>query len=355
MRERLTVTHATDGFIMRRIGSHRRTGSAYIVLLGVSMIVTVIGVSSLLAVRIELRAAQQTEAAVQAELGAPPLIEVALLRLMANPNWRSTESNDTWTADETVNGITFNFKLVDEQDGDLANDPNQPVRLYAKAAVGDAVRLYSVLLESQGSGSGTLDVRIATGNDDAEEDSGSGWMYLDSGDIELPYDATGYGTDTAGLRFTNIDIPQGATVQNAYIQFKVDSGANSGTVMLWIRGEDTDDASQFTVSSYSISSRSQTSAFAPWWPPDWDAAVGEAGTDQRTTDISSIIQEIVDRPGWASGNTMAIIIDGFGFGTRSAESYEGDANGAALLHVELDGSGGTLTPVSGTWRRMVTP
>jgi hypothetical protein len=60
--------------------------------------------------------------------------------------------------------------------------------------------------------------------------------------------------------------------------------------------------------------------------------VGEAGSDQQTSDISSIIQEIVDRPGWSGGNSLAIIITGVG--RRTAESFNGDADAAPVLHVE---------------------
>jgi hypothetical protein len=45
----------------------------------------------------------------------------------------------------------------------------------------------------------------------------------------------------------------------------------------------------------------------------------------------------VDRPGWSSGNALAIIITGSG--KRVAESFNGDANGAPLLHLRyrMDG------------------
>jgi hypothetical protein len=59
---------------------------------------------------------------------------------------------------------------------------------------------------------------------------------------------------------------------------------------------------------------------------------GEAGAGQRTPDISSIIQEIVTRLGWSSGNSLVVIITGTG--ERTAESYDGDSAGAPLLYVE---------------------
>jgi len=45
-----------------------------------------------------------------------------------------------------------------------------------------------------------------------------------------------------------------------------------------------------------------------------------------------VIQEIVDRGGWAGGNSLVIIISGTG--ERVAESYDGASSAAPLLHVE---------------------
>jgi hypothetical protein len=50
-----------------------------------------------------------------------------------------------------------------------------------------------------------------------------------------------------------------------------------------------------------------------------------------------IIQAIVDRPGWASGNALVILITGSG--KRVAESFNGLPAGAPLLHVEYSTGG----------------
>ncbi len=171
----------------------------------------------------------------------------------------------------------------------------------------------------------TLDVRVAASTDDAEErDTGS--MYRNSSDLELVFDK---GDQTVGMRF-NVLIPQAATITNAYVQFKVDE-VNSGATFLTIEGEDIDDAVTFSTSKRNISSRPRTTAAVSWSPPPWTTK-GEAGPDQRSPDISSVIQEIVTRPGWSSGNSLVIIITGTG--ERTAESFNGDQAGAPLLHVE---------------------
>jgi hypothetical protein len=55
------------------------------------------------------------------------------------------------------------------------------------------------------------------------------------------------------------------------------------------------------------------------------------GISQRTPDLSRIIQEIVNRPGWGSGNALALIVSGTG--RRTAESSNGSF--APILHLEF--------------------
>ncbi len=173
-----------------------------------------------------------------------------------------------------------------------------------------------------------VEVRVAANSDDAEEDA-SGLMDLGSSDLELVYD---HSNQTVGMRFNGIDIPQGSTITWAYVQFQVDETDSEATDLI-IEGEASDNATTFVSSNGNISSRPRTTASAAWSPPPW-MSIGEAGYDQRTPDIAPVIQEIVDRPGWASGNSLAIIITGTGH--RTAESYNGDPSGAPLLHVEYE-------------------
>ena len=189
----------------------------------------------------------------------------------------------------------------------------------------------------------TIEKRIASSMDDVEQNGTNGSMYTDSSDIELVNDGS-RGDQTIGLRFTGINIPQGATINNAYIQFTTDE-TSSGTTNLTIRGQDVNDAPAFTTSTNNVSGRTTTSASVNWNPPAWNS-VGAAGLGQRTPGIESIIQEIVDRPGWNSGNDMVMIITGTG--ERTAESYDGVPNSAALIHIEYTAGGGTPNNIAPT-------
>ena len=184
------------------------------------------------------------------------------------------------------------------------------------------------VLVSGSSGIKVVDVRVAASSDDAEQKI-TGGMRMTSTDLDLVYDT---GEQTVGMRFNEIDIPQGATVVSAYVQFQTDE-PNSEVTSLTIKGEAVDSAVTFSDIKYNISSRPTTLTGVSWSPDPW-LIVGEAGVAQQTPDISPIIQEIVDRQGWTSGNSLVIIITGTGL--RRAEAFEGVAVAAPLLHVEYD-------------------
>ncbi|NNJ79075.1 MAG: DNRLRE domain-containing protein, partial [Xanthomonadales bacterium] len=208
------------------------------------------------------------------------------------------------------------------------------VRFYDRAlSAAEISGLYSAGAGGGGGGGGggsptIFEVRVATGDDDAEERISNGNVNRTSSDLELISD--GSNTQLVGMRFTNVTVPNGANISSAYVQFQVDE-SNSGATNINIQGQAIDDAPQFTTTNSDISSRSRTSAIVPWAPAPW-TTVGEAGPDQRTPDIAAVIQEIVDRPGWASGNDIVIIITGSG--ERTAEAYNGTSSGAPLLHIE---------------------
>ena len=141
-----------------------------------------------------------------------------------------------------------------------------------------------------------------------------------------------------GVRFTNLNIPQGATVTNAYIQFTADNStaSNSGSPTVTIRGQAADNATQFTTGSNNISNRPNTTASVNWSIPAWTSA-NQSGANQRTPALTSIVQEIVNRSGWSSGNAMVFKVTGGASGSRrDAESFDGNSGRAARLIVEYD-------------------
>jgi MSHA biogenesis protein MshQ len=195
----------------------------------------------------------------------------------------------------------------------------------------------------------TEQVRVSANNDDAEELIDDGDMYIDSSDLEFGYDDFAGGLQIVGMRFSSVDIPQGATITSAYIEFETDE-TDSGTTNLVIFGEDVDSPNQFGNND-NISDRTKTSdaTSVNWTPSAWNT-VDEL---HQTPDISAIIQEIVDRSGWAANNNLVIIIEpGSGCNSdacqRTAESHDGEPNEAPLLVVDYTVAGSGDSNLTGS-------
>jgi hypothetical protein len=174
-----------------------------------------------------------------------------------------------------------------------------------------------------------IDIRISSDNDDSEEKISSGAIDDGSSDLELGQE--GSGAQLVGLRFPGIPIPAGATITNAYILFTTDE-EDSNPTSLTIQTQDMDNAPAFTATPFDISDRTLSTTSVAWNDiPAWNT-VGENDYKQQTPDISILVQEMVDRPGWAFGNPIVFIISGTG--ERTAESFDSAPDKAALLHIE---------------------
>jgi len=134
------------------------------------------------------------------------------------------------------------------------------------------------------------------------------------------------------MRFQGITINQGAAISSAYLNVN-SSLAYSGALSLLIEGEDVDDASTFsTVGDYN--GRTRTSANVTWTiTSDW-----VVDTWYESPNISSIIQEIVDRESWTSGNDIVIFVedDGSSVEKRQIYHYEYGASVAPKLTITYE-------------------
>jgi hypothetical protein len=169
---------------------------------------------------------------------------------------------------------------------------------------------------------------VNASSDDAEEKTSNNQVSVDSRDLDLVYDSGQSQDQTVGIRFNRISIPQGATIVNAYIQFYARE-TDSGEVSITIEGHDHDNAPTFTTANKNITNRNTTTASVGWSPGTW--VDGDNGFEQRTSDLSPIVQEIVDRGGWSNCNSMVFIFSGSG--ERVAESFDGWQKNAAILHI----------------------
>lgn len=155
----------------------------------------------------------------------------------------------------------------------------------------------------------TVEYLIDDSDNDAEESisRGDGSVETGSSDLELGMWDTGYtpdyGVNIVGVRHHDIAIPQGAIIISAHLQFMADDDGDD-PCQVTIYGEDIGNALIFDEDIfYNISSRTRTTQSVVWDIPAWvDLDRGDA---QKTPDLGDIIQAIVNRSDWVSGNAMS--------------------------------------------------
>lgn len=167
-------------------------------------------------------------------------------------------------------------------------------------------------------------------NHDAYEINGS--VSTSSDTLRLSY---GTNTVTTGLRFSELNIPQGATILSAYVRFTSES-FNVAATSLRIAGEASASSATFSSSNNNLTDRTTTSAYVDW-SSDNDFPTSD---DVVTTpDISSVIQEIVDLSQWCGGDNLNLLIEGTSSDSasnRQARAYDAGQGGSPQLVVTYD-------------------
>ena len=166
--------------------------------------------------------------------------------------------------------------------------------------------------------------------DDAEEAVDTGVVSLESSDLELSDERR---PQLIGIRFPDLDVPAGATVVRADIQFTAASvEVFTETADLRIHGDATGRGQRFNESLRNLSRRGFTDASVSWSPPWWDDP-GDATADQRTPDLAPIIQELIDQRSWRAGDAVVLLFTGRG--SRTAASFDSGLSVRPVLEVEF--------------------
>lgn len=180
--------------------------------------------------------------------------------------------------------------------------------------------------------------------------------YDDGGSVNLngyagrDYAGAAFGSVySSGLRFQSVPIPADATgINSSAIQ--VFREVLGGAPNMTIYGDDVDDAAAWTSGATnnrpSGSGVARTTASAVW-----NAGFG-AGNNQyvATPSLAAIVDEIIQRAGWASGNDMRFAFVGTGTGTNHL-SFNDFSNNSTTEEALFDAdyvaaAGGTPPPVS---------
>jgi len=234
----------------------------------------------------------------------------------------------------TVSNATIRYTLDGRRPS--ASDPvyqapivlTQSARLTARTFLGsyNAGEYTSALfLEQAPFAPGVWESRVAASSDDAEEYGIRRTVTLTNATVSLGL-SDGY---AAGFRFAGVNIPQGAWVVNAYVEF-IAAATRTGSVSVSISAQATNNAATFSATASNIFIRPLTTNSVVWMPSAW--TVNEA---VRTPDIRTVLQEIVSRSDWAASNAVAIIITyNSSSDIRPARTFDASPSQAPLLHVE---------------------
>lgn len=101
----------------------------YMMVLGCTLAVSVVGLSSLALLRVQRRWAAETADFAQARLHARSAIEMGLYHIQANANWRSAFPSGLWETNRSVGTGRYSLMGVDPADNDLADSFMDPVVL----------------------------------------------------------------------------------------------------------------------------------------------------------------------------------------------------------------------------------
>ena len=173
----------------------------------------------------------------------------------------------------------------------------------------------------------SVDVSMPDGTDDATVDLSSGAQ--DASGVALSTNARADGSGAAraiGLRFRDIQVPQGARIVSAALRLTTRT-AITDSATLDVRGENSDDARPFRATDPPLASREWSSASVSW-TSDGPVAIGDAVSSE---DITSLVSDVVNRPGWASGNAIGLRLSAASGGVRSFVSRDSDQATAPRL------------------------
>jgi hypothetical protein len=141
----------------------RRVGGVYIAVLGSAMIIALLGMCALIGERIENRLVANSAAIRQAQLNASTAVELALLTMKQDPNWRTDYTDGNWFTNRSTGIGTCTANVVDPLDGSLSNNPDDPVLVTGIGYSGQAEQRVSVTVDPRKTPLSCLRSAIAVG------------------------------------------------------------------------------------------------------------------------------------------------------------------------------------------------
>lgn len=183
----------------------------------------------------------------------------------------------------------------------------------------------------------TATTQIAASGNDVNQDNND--LNLDSNTIWLGNGASATASYT-GLRFTGLNIPQGATIASAHLEVYA---LQTGWINLNMNfsAEAIGNSPAFSANNAPAQRLLTTQQVSHTSDTQW-----LSNTWYTLDEIAPIIQEIINRPDWQSGNNLSLIIKGTGssWSRKFINSFDGSAATAPRLIVTYQTSGQVNTP-----------
>lgn len=150
-------------------------------------------------------------------------------------------------------------------------------------------------------------------------------------------------TRMTALRFQDVGIPAGATIESATISFVPAASSTGGNATFEVRAENTASASVFTTGS-NLDVRPKSSAI-DWIAPDWVASPTPAPL--VGPDVTSLVQGVVNNGAWCGNNAMAFYISPKAGNTSNRVAYSIDGAGGLqpVLNISYSGGNGCINSI----------
>lgn len=150
------------------------------------------------------------------------------------------------------------------------------------------------------------DVHARSGANDAGKRPGMGII---TDDAVLSPGSHGTGDEYSGaVRFTGVTIANAATINSASFSMRANStySASPNVIQLIVCCQAADNAGALATSGSTDldgATRPGTTADSSW------VVTSVTGGTRYSVDITTAVQEVVNRAGWASGNAIVVLID----------------------------------------------
>ena len=140
-----------------------------------------------------------------------------------------------------------------------------------------------------------------------------------------------------GLRFPSITVARGSVINRATLEiYCPDASGSFDDFSAAVYGHASDNSPVFGAGVNGINVRTKTTAFQTIYRPNW------GGPGWRYIDVTAMVQEIVDRAGWVSGNALSILLIGggaFPAGEFRIEALENVGTNHARITIDSGATG----------------